>query len=162
VAIDEGTRQDLQWFIACVHAANGTVSIYKCVQQQIDIFVDASLSGFTGALNTFVYRATLSPKPGWSSAHREAINIFVALQVFSAFIRERRVMVWCDSRVAVAILHFGQGRDPLLHTIARNIHLLQSTLDCDLAFSHVPGRLNTVADLLSCWETSTRLVFATG
>jgi hypothetical protein len=154
VAIDEGTRQDLRWFIACAHAANGTVSIYKCLQPQTDIFVDASLSGLGGALNAFVYRAPLSPRPGWSIAHWEAINVFVALQVFSAFISGRRVMVWCDSRVAVAILHSGRGRDPLLHTIARNIHLLQTTLDCDLAFSHVPGRLNTVADLLSRWDTS--------
>jgi hypothetical protein len=103
-----------------------------------------------------VYRAPLSPRPGWSIAHWEAINVFVALQVFSAFISGRRVIVWCDSLVAVAILHSGRGHDPLLHTIARNIHLLQTTLDCDLAFSHVPGQLNTVADLLSRWDTSTR------
>jgi hypothetical protein len=48
VAIDEGTRQDLRWFIACAHAANGTGSIYKCLQPQTDIFVDASLSGLGG------------------------------------------------------------------------------------------------------------------
>jgi hypothetical protein len=106
VAIDEGTCQDIRWFIACAHAANGTVSIYKCLQPQTDIFVDASLSGLGGALNAFVYRAPLSPRPGWSIAHLEAINVFVALQVFSAFIGGRRVMDWCDSRVAVAILHF--------------------------------------------------------
>jgi hypothetical protein len=148
-AINESTRQDLRWFIACAHAANGTVSIYKCLQPQTNIFVDASLSGLGGGLNAFVYRAALSPKPGWSIAHWEAINVFVALQVFSAFIRGRRIMVWCDSRVALAI------RDPLLHSIARNIHLLLTTLDCDLAFSHVPGLLNTVADLLSRWDAST-------
>jgi hypothetical protein len=155
VAINEGTRQDLRWFIACAHVANGTVSIYKCLQPQTDIFVDASLSGIGGGLNAFVYRAALSPKPGWSIAHWEAINVFVALQVFSAFIRGRRVMIWCDSWVAVAILHSGSGCDPLLHSITHNIHLLQTTLDCDLAFSHVPGRLNTVADFLSRWDAST-------
>jgi hypothetical protein len=48
VAIDEGTRQDLRWFLACAHAANGTVSIYKCLRPQTDIFVDASLSGVGG------------------------------------------------------------------------------------------------------------------
>jgi hypothetical protein len=40
VAIDEGTKQDLQWFIACGHALNGTVSIYRCRRPRIDIFVD--------------------------------------------------------------------------------------------------------------------------
>jgi hypothetical protein len=70
VAIDEGTRQDLQWFFACAHAANGTVTIYKCLQPQTDIFVDASLSGLGGVL-----------------------NVFVALQVFADFVRGRQVMV---------------------------------------------------------------------
>jgi hypothetical protein len=82
-AIDKGTRQDLRWFIACAHVANGTISIYKCLHPQTD-------------------------------------------------------------------------RNPLLHSIARNVHLLEMTLDCDLAFSHVPGWLNTVADLLSHWDASAR------
>jgi hypothetical protein len=28
VAIDEGTKQDLRWFISCAHGVNGTVQIY--------------------------------------------------------------------------------------------------------------------------------------
>jgi hypothetical protein len=54
----------------------------------------------------------------------------------------------------VAILHSGRGRDHILHSIAHNIYLLQVALDCDVEFSHIPGRLNTVADLLSRWEST--------
>jgi hypothetical protein len=86
VAIDEGTGQDLRWFLACAHAANGTISIYKCLRPQSNIFVDASLSVIGGGLNSFVYRAALSTRPGWSITHWEVINVFVALQVFSTFI----------------------------------------------------------------------------
>jgi hypothetical protein len=50
--IDEGTCQDLRWFIACAHVANGTISIYKCLQPQTDIFV-ASL--FTLLNNTPIW-----------------------------------------------------------------------------------------------------------
>jgi hypothetical protein len=88
VAIDEGTYQDLRWFIACAQAANGTVAIYKCLSPQIDLFVDALLSG---VLHSFVYRAALSPRPGWSIAHWEAINVFAALQVFAAHIQGCRI-----------------------------------------------------------------------
>jgi hypothetical protein len=63
------------------------------------------------------------------------------------FLSHQRVTVWCDSRVAVSVLHLGRGSDPILHTIVRNIRLL-SSLDCD-----VPGRLNVVADLLSRWDS---------
>jgi hypothetical protein len=45
VAIDEGFHRDLQWFIACTQVVNGSITIFKCVQPQLDIFVDASLSG---------------------------------------------------------------------------------------------------------------------
>jgi hypothetical protein len=40
-AIDEGTKRDFQWFMACAHAINGTVQIYKCLRPRIEIFVDA-------------------------------------------------------------------------------------------------------------------------
>jgi hypothetical protein len=55
VAIDEGTKRDLQWFMACAHAVNGTVKIYKSVLPRIDIFVDASLTGLGGVLGNYVY-----------------------------------------------------------------------------------------------------------
>jgi hypothetical protein len=82
VAIDEGFHWDLQWFIACAQAVNGSVTIFKCVQPRPDIFVDASLSGLGGVLNAFVYQRALVTKPDWCIAHWEAINVFVALQVF--------------------------------------------------------------------------------
>jgi hypothetical protein len=149
--------------IACAHAINGTVSLYKCLQPRLDIFVDASLKGVGGALHPFVYRHSLPTRPGWSIAHWEAINIFISLQVFAAHVRGRGVRIWCDSQVAVAILHSGRGMDPILHAIARNIWLLQAALDCDLDFAHIPGRLNRVADLLSRWDTTsnaTSLLYA--
>jgi hypothetical protein len=31
--------------------------------------------------------------------------------------------------------------------------LLQAALDCNLEFRHIPGRHNTVADLLSRWDS---------
>jgi hypothetical protein len=38
IAIDEASKHDLQWFIACARAINGTVSFNKCLQPRIYIF----------------------------------------------------------------------------------------------------------------------------
>jgi hypothetical protein len=154
VAIDEGTRQDLRWFMACSHAVNGSVTIYKCVQPRLHLYVDASLHGLGGALGACVYTHTFSHRPGWSIAHWEAINIFVALQVFADLLQGRLLTIWCDSRVAVSVLQAGRGQDPVLHAIARNIWLFLSAIDCDVEFRHIPGSLNQVADLLSRWSSS--------
>jgi hypothetical protein len=152
IAIDEATKQDLRWFIACAHAVNGSVSIYKCLQPRIDIFVDASLRGIGGVLNNFVYKLTLPSHPGWCIAHWEAINVLVALRVFSTFISGNYITIWCDNKVAVNILNSGRGVDPILNTISRNIWLFQAGCDCDLQFAHIKGKFNNVADLLSRWE----------
>jgi hypothetical protein len=132
VAIDEGTKRDLQWFIACAHAINGTVSIYRCRRPRIDIFVDASLSGLGGVLSNYVYELAIHHKPEYCIAHWEAINVLVAIRTFSHFIKQKSVTIWCDNLVAVNILNSGRGRDPIAYNIARNLWLLETALDCDI------------------------------
>jgi hypothetical protein len=70
----------------------------------------------------------------------------------SSHLRGQAITIWSDSQVAVSILQSGWGSDPVLHTISRNIWLLNAALDCDLDFCHIPGRHNKVADLLSRWD----------
>jgi hypothetical protein len=82
IAIDEGTKQDLQWFIACAYMVNRSVKISKCLQTRLEIFVDTSLRGLGGVLHNLVYKYALPPRPGWCISHWEAINILVALRTF--------------------------------------------------------------------------------
>jgi hypothetical protein len=152
IAIDEATKQDLQWFITCAHSVNGSVTIFKCLQPRIDIFVDASLRGLGGVLNNFVYKLALPHQPGWCIPHWEAINILVALRTFSHIIRGNHITVWCDNQVAVNILSSGRGVDPILTSISRNVWLFQAQWDCDIQFTHIWGSNNVVADMLSRWE----------
>jgi hypothetical protein len=153
VAIDEGTKQDLQWFMACAHTANNTIHIYKCVQPRIEIFVDASLTGLGGVLGNYVYELAIHHKPEYCIAHWEAINVLVAIRTFSKFLHSKLVTIWCDNTVAVNILNSNRGRDPTLHTIARNLWLVEASLDCTISFSHIKGVCNSTADLLSRWST---------
>jgi hypothetical protein len=152
-AIDEGTKRDLQWFKACAHAINGTVQIFKCVRPRIDIFVDASLSGLGGAFNNYVYAMAIIPRPEFCINHWEAINILVALRTFSKFIQGSHVTIWCDNQTAVSSLNLGRGADPVLHSISRNLWLIQAGSDCSLQFSHIKGKLNVTADILSRWHS---------
>jgi hypothetical protein len=68
------------------------------------------------------------------------------------------VTVWCDNTVAVSILNSGRGTDPILQSIACNIWLFQASVDCNLSFSHVKGKLNNIADLLSRWSLASNPV----
>jgi hypothetical protein len=81
------------------------------------------------------------------------LKILVAIHTFSHFIKGKNVTIWCDSQVSVSILNSGRGRDQILHSIARNILITQAGLDCDLQFSHIRGKFNIVADLLSRYHS---------
>jgi hypothetical protein len=151
-AIDEGTKQDLRWFISCAHAVNGTVKIYKCLGSRLNIYVDASLKGVGGVFQNYVYKRALPDKPGWCIAYWEAINILVAVRTFAGFISGSIVNVWCDNQAAVNLLTSGRRRDPILHSIARNLWLAAAALDCELHFTHIRGTHNKAADLLSRWH----------
>jgi hypothetical protein len=140
--------------MACAHVVNGTVSIFKSLRPQVKIFVDASLTGLGGALGKYVYELAITHKPDYCIAHWEAINILVALRIFSSFVQGQQVQIWCDNSAAVNILNSGRGSDPLLQCIARNLWLCQAQLDCNLWYSHIKGQDNCVADLLSRWSVT--------
>jgi hypothetical protein len=154
VAIDEGTKRDLQWFMACAHAVNGTVQIFKSVVPRIKIFMDASLTGLGGVFGKYVYELPIIHKPDYCIAHWEAINILLALRVFSSFLQGCQVTIWCDNNTAVSILSSGRGSDPLLQCIARKMSLFQAQMDCHIVYTHFRGSDNCIADLLSRWSVT--------
>jgi hypothetical protein len=133
-----------------------TVLFLFSLQLCIHLYLDASLHGLGGALGACVYTHNFYHRPGWSIMSWEAINIFVALQVFSHLLQGQLVTIWCDSRESLAFLQVGRGQDPILHAVARNILLWLSSIDCNVEFRHFLGSLNQVADLLSRWSSSRR------
>ena len=61
------------------------------------------------------------------------------------------IEIKCDNLAVVQVLQEGKARDPLLTTIARNIWILTSVFNIQLSVSHIAGKNNAIADLLSRW-----------
>ena len=61
------------------------------------------------------------------------------------------MLIKCDNHAVVQVLHLGRTKDPFLGTCARNIWLEAARCGVDLAYKHVLGQNNVVADLLSRW-----------
>ena len=81
----------------------------------------------------------------------EMLNIMVALKVWGCAWHIMRIEIKCDNIDVVQVLQEGQARDPLLATIARNIWMLTSLFNVQLLVSHIAGKENAIADLLSRW-----------
>ena len=54
----------------------------------------------------------------------------------------------------VAVLNNGKTKDKLLAAISRNIFMEAAQFDISLIISHVAGKANIIADLLSRWDNS--------
>jgi hypothetical protein len=93
-----------------------------------------------GVCYNSIYELALPTRPGLSIGHWEAINILVAIHVFSSSHSGKLVHIWCDSKVAVSVLNSGRGADPILQSVARNIWLEQAKIDCELCFTHLKGQ----------------------
>ncbi|XP_038126440.1 uncharacterized protein LOC119773526 [Cyprinodon tularosa] len=123
----------------------GTVSSRKVVT------TDASLSGWGGI------HEGRSVRGRWSQAlQRLHINflelsaVFLSLRHFLPFLSGHHVLVRTDNTTTVAYINRQEGlRSRMLHNLARDLILWSSTHFLSLRATHVPGDLNTGADLLS-------------
>ncbi|XP_038128389.1 uncharacterized protein LOC119774782 [Cyprinodon tularosa] len=123
----------------------GTVSSRKVVT------TDASLSGWGGI------HEGRSVRGRWSQAlQRLHINflelsaVFLSLRHFLPFLSGHHVLVRMDNTTTVAYINRQGGlRSRMLHNLARDLILWSSAHFLSLRATHVPGDLNTSADLLS-------------
>jgi uncharacterized RDD family membrane protein YckC len=74
--------------------------------------------------HTSWFTHTFDHRPSWIIAHWEAINIFVALQVFSHLFQGQLVTIWRDS---MSVLQAGRSQESIFQVIARNIWLWLSS-----------------------------------
>ena len=81
-------------------------------------------------------------------------NILVAIRVWASEWQSKNIEIFCDNEAVVTVLNTGKTRDNWLATISRNIFMESSKFDISLKFTHVQGKSNQVADLLSRWQDS--------
>jgi hypothetical protein len=130
------------WLIASWHYSSAWAALLKWIPLLLVL---------VGAFGKYVYELPKIHKPDYCIAHWKAINIHLALCVFSSFVQGRQVTIWCDNNIAISILSFGRGTGPLLQCIACNLWLFQAHMDCHIVYEHIRGPDNRVADLLSIW-----------
>ena len=84
--------------------------------------------------------------------HWKMLNILVALKAWGSQWLHKRISIACDNEAVVYVLNSGKTRDLTLVAIARNIQLL-ATYNIEIVVTHILGKHNIVADLLSRWST---------
>ena len=143
--------KDLQWFLTLLNQYNG-VTFYDNRKPSASVHLDASLTGLGGVYDKMVYALDI-PKGymDYSIVHLEILNIMVALKVWGSSWKDKYIEVFCDNLAVVQVLKTGRAKDIRLATFVRNIWLITSIFNIHLAITHIPGKSNSIGDLLSRW-----------
>ena len=86
------------------------------------------------------------------------LNILVAIGVWAREWSNHTVKVHCDNLAVVSVLSSGKAKNAPLAVISRNIFMTASQYDILLKVSHIPGKNNQVANVLSRWEHSENII----
>ena len=150
-------HRDLNWFNTFLSSYNG-VTFYDNNQIHATIALDACFSGLGAVYKDMVYALPIPRGFGnYIIVHLEMLNIMVALKIWGQHWSNKLVQIKCDNLAVVSVLQEGKARDPLLAAFARNIWPLTSIFNIQLKVSHIFGKDNQIADLLSrWWETKNK------
>ena len=154
--MSEGIQRDINWFCNFVDTFNGTCHyIHPPVLCVESIELDACLTGLGACYESYVYHYQFKQAEVptlFNIAHIEMWNVLVALRVWGPLWASKSVIIKCDNIAVVHVLNTGSTKDHILGTMAHNIWLETASQDIKMQLVHIPGKLNTCADLLSRWH----------
>ena len=154
ITLTTSFRRDLRWFDKFLEKYNGTSFFdHKPIFGTIEL--DACLTGFGGCWENLVYHVPIQRRYlNLAITQLEMLNILVAIRIFSKYWQGQKIKVKCDNMAVVQVLQTGKVKDPFLGACARNIWMETAKADIEVRYSHIEGRNNVVADLLSRWKNS--------
>jgi hypothetical protein len=153
IEVDDDMQRDLRWFVECAVACNGSVKIDKNFYPHIDMYIGASSAGLGAYWENNVYQMSFNDSFQANIAYLEAVNIVVVIKTWGHMLQSKCIKVWCDNSAAVAVINLGWGHNSNMQAVARNVWLLASQFDLEIQFQHIQGSKNSIADLLSRWDS---------
>ena len=144
-------KRDINWFLIFLPTFNGT-TFFEYRPINVTMELDASLQGLGARWGNQVYTLTIPLGHNtFNICYLEMLNILLALRVWKDQCSNSKISIACDNQVVVQVLNSGKTRDLTLAAIARNIQFHVATRNIDLKVTHIPGKSNVIADLLSRW-----------
>ena len=144
--------RDINWFLQFLPRFND-ITFFDQRLINIEIELDASLQGFGARWGSQVYALTIPlGYMNFQIVHLEMLNILAAQRVWQIQWSNMKVEIACNNQAVVQVLTSGKTRALILAAIARNIQFQAALVNLSLKFTHLPGKVNVLADLLFRWQ----------
>jgi len=160
ITLTSSFHRDLSWFIKFLYQFNGKVIFDKTRAKPANqVYLDACLTGMGGCFGSLVYHHKLPPHLVLDEdihiTQLEMLNVLLALRLWAPKLAHSSLLIHCDNLAVVIVCQSGRTHDPFLAAVVRNIWFVVATYDIQVTYSHIPGKFNVAADLLSRWHLPT-------
>ena len=152
ISLNSEARRDIQWWLDFLPSWNG-VSFFQedlISTEALMLFTDASNLGMGGV---FENRWFVSPWPdhflGFDINFKEIFAIFAAICTWAKFLANKQILVYCDNLNIVTVWKTGTCRNPHIMKVIRAVFLSCASHNINLLATHIEGKINIQADLLS-------------
>ena len=137
-----------------MHQYNGVTYFDNRTPNHV-VHLDASLTCMGATFANMVYTLPIpSQFQHLHIAQLEMLNVVVALKVWASAWSDRTIDIKCDNLAVVEVLTSGKTKDTFLATCARNIWLICAIFNINIRVHHIPGKSNSITDLLSRWNVT--------
>lgn len=151
IQVTDEMKADLEWFALFCRGWNG-VSLISPIRPSKDIYVDASLTGVGAHDGQKAYATQIGGDHQMvrNIGELEAMNVAIALHSFmdESYVGAH-IRIFCDNAPSVQTLQTGKGRNKVVLQVARAIWMLQARYNISITYTHIMGKVNTLADALS-------------
>lgn len=152
IYLNAEARADIKWWCNFLPCWNGISIIQdKFIDaDQIQLFTDASNLGFGGVFRNKWF----SCKWPESLLHhhinvKEMFAVVAAVFTWGHHWHNKQIILFSDNSTVCTVWHATRCKDPNLMFYIRHLFLFAAKRNINLWIKHVPGSLNTSADLLS-------------
>ena len=154
VRLNKNARLDINAWLTFLSSFNGTTILRRFVwetSQKLHLYSDAaSKHGFAAILGSEWFQGVFPQD--WDQFHitfKELYPITAAVVVWGTQLANKCILMHCDNQAVVHIINSLTSKDNDIMCLVR--HLVVSCMRFNIQFQaeHIPGSVNTIADLLS-------------
>ena len=153
IRISAEARNDLSLWLRFLDDFNGTVIIPQSVWQSshiIRLFTDASGGYFAATLGHQWFQGSFPDQfLSRSIAWKELLPIVLGLQIWHEQLANKKILFMTDNQSIVYIINKQSSKDKDIMQLVRSLVLCSLKYNIVFKAKHIPGKSNTIADLLS-------------
>ena len=156
VYLNKDVRLDLEWWSQALDKHNGVSIIQEnfVTSTELQLFTDASgIIGFGGVFGTHWFYAAWPDKfrnlCSIDINFKELFAIIVAFELWGSHFLNKQILFHSDSQVICDLWKKRSAKDSALLRLLRHLFFRSLDFNCNILITHIPGKVNRLADCLS-------------